>query len=74
MTTTQKEEKRRWRKGFTARCDDGQSSDVKKGTDDSRERDKERGEGGRSDEREREQHKLKSFVDAMMIIRLWVGG
>lgn len=44
-TTTQKEEKRRWRKGFTARCDndDGQSSDVKKGTDDSRERDDERG-------------------------------
>lgn len=47
---------------------------MKKGTDDGRERDKGRGWGGRSDEREREQHKLKSFVDAMMIIRLWVGG
>lgn len=45
---------------------------MKKGTDDSRERDK--GEGERSDVKEREQHKLKSFVDAMMIIRLWVGG
>lgn len=59
--------------GFTARCDDGQSSDVKKGTDDGRERDKGRGWGGEVT-REREQHKLKSFVDAMMIIRLWVGG
>lgn len=23
---------------------------------------------------DQQQHKLKSFVDAMMIIRLWVGG
>lgn len=47
---------------------------MKKGTDDSRERDKGRWEGGGEVTREREQHKLKSFVDAMMIIRLWVGG
>lgn len=37
---------------------------MKKGTDDSRrKRDDRDGEG--------QQHKLKSFVDAMMIIRLW---